>query len=191
MSSLSFVLCNCFAHIWDAIKGFLPGYTITNSNLIYLKNRGVQSLHFVNNGASQQALTSRVQYVYGNSAWQDQLTQVKTYTYSGGVETLASTRTLTYDAMENAAFYVGAGCMVWNGKQLTYLELSNNDRMAFSYDENGLRTEKCIENLQTNYYYNGSVLIGMTTGEMGASTIIQRFSYDSSGSVVSVDYLFG
>ena len=34
-----------------------------------------------------------------------------------------------------------------------------------------------------NYYYNGSVLIGMTNG-----SIYQRFSYDANGRVVSVDY---
>ncbi len=34
-----------------------------------------------------------------------------------------------------------------------------------------------------NYYYNGSVLIGMTNG-----SIYQRFSYDANGRVVAVDY---
>ncbi len=37
----------------------------------------------------------------------------------------------------------------------------------------------------TNYYYNGTVLIGMTSGSL---QITQRFSYDAAGKVVSVNY---
>ncbi|MDD3400154.1 MAG: RHS repeat-associated core domain-containing protein [Eubacteriales bacterium] len=46
-----------------------------------------------------------------------------------------------------------------------------------------MRTQKVYEQDVTNYYYNGSVLIGMTAG-----SIYQRFSYDSSGRLVAVDY---
>ncbi|MDD3400144.1 MAG: RHS repeat-associated core domain-containing protein [Eubacteriales bacterium] len=53
----------------------------------------------------------------------------------------------------------------------------------FAYDESGLRTQKTVNGTTTNYYYNGSVLIGMTAG-----SIYQRFSYDSSGRLVAVDY---
>ena len=52
-----------------------------------------------------------------------------------------------------------------------------------TYDANGLRTSKTVSGTTTEYYYNGSVLIGMTAG-----TVYQRFSYDSSGKVVAVDY---
>ena len=44
-----------------------------------------------------------------------------------------------------------------------------------------------MDGTTTDYYYNGLVLIGMVTGS-GSSAIVQRFSYDSSGNVVSVDY---
>ena len=39
----------------------------------------------------------------------------------------------------------------------------------------------------TEYYYNGSVLIGMKIGT-GSSAKVLRFSYDASGNVVAVDY---
>ncbi len=59
---------------------------------------------------------------------------------------------------------------------------------SYYYDENGLRTQKLGAingtTAQTvNYYYNGSVLIGMTNG-----SICQCFSYDANGRVVAVDY---
>ena len=39
----------------------------------------------------------------------------------------------------------------------------------------------------TEYYYNGSVLIGMKIGT-GATANVLRFSYDASGNVVALDY---
>ena len=39
----------------------------------------------------------------------------------------------------------------------------------------------------TEYYYNGSVLIGMRIGT-GSTAKVLRFSYDASGNVVAVDY---
>ena len=61
---------------------------------------------------------------------------------------------------------------------------------AYDYDENGLRVGKTYTipsvgaSEHTRYYYNGSVLIGMTIG----TDVVMRFSYDASGSVVAVDY---
>ncbi len=51
------------------------------------------------------------------------------------------------------------------------------------YDENGLRTQKTVNGVTTNYYYNGSLLMGMTSGN-----VTQRFCYDANGSVISVAY---
>ena len=61
---------------------------------------------------------------------------------------------------------------------------------TYTYDENGLRTQKVLSwpNLgateTTQYFYNGSVLIGMSVG----SDVRMRFSYDASGNVAAVDY---
>ena len=83
---------------------------------------------------------------------------------------------------------------MWEGKQLTKCERPFVGTVAeyfYSYDENGLRTQKRMEaslagftySQTTDYYYNGSVLIGMNTG-----STVMRFSYDASGNAVSVDY---
>ena len=95
--------------------------------------------------------------------------------------TLTDTQTFTYDAMGNPTSYDGT-TLTWEGKQL-----SGAGTTTFSYDENGLRTRKTVNGTVTDYYYNGSVLIGMVTGT-GSTAVHQFFSYDASGNVVSVDY---
>ena len=87
--------------------------------------------------------------------------------------------------MGNPTRYFGA-TMTWAGKQLKYWGKSGK-YVNFAYNEDGIRTQKNSNGILTNYYYNGSLLIGMTVGS-GSSTRILRFSYDSSGSVVAVDY---
>ena len=171
------------------------GYTITDSSYHALNTSGTQILNFTNTGTSTIQPTARVEYVYGNSAWQDQLTQIKTYSVSAaGVQTLINTQTMAYDTMGNPTTYLGK-TLSWEGKQLTGVTSgtgSSANTIAYAYDENGLRTQKTVTvgngtPVTTNYYYNGSVLMAMVTGS-GSTAIHQLFSYDASGSVVSVDY---
>ncbi len=114
-------------------------------------------------------------YGYTNTQWGDLLTS-----YNGS--------TITYDAMGNMASY-GSKSYSWEGKQLVEINVMNSLYYTFAYDENGLRTSKTLTwvsdntSVATEYYYNGSVLIGMKTG-----STVMRFSYDASGNVVSVDY---
>ena len=90
-------------------------------------------------------------------------------------------QTIAYDSMGNPTSYLGT-TLSWQGKQLTTY-VGNSKTISFSYNEDGLCLKKTVNNVDTNYYYNGSVLMAMTSG-----TIFQRFSYDASGKVVSVDY---
>ena len=87
--------------------------------------------------------------------------------------------------MGNPTRYLGA-TMTWAGKQLKYWGKSGK-YVNFAYNEDGIRTQKNSDGILTNYYYNGSLLIGMTVGS-GSSANILRFSYDASGNVVAVDY---
>ena len=117
-------------------------------------------------------------YAYDNEEWGDQLSSISTYSVNAtGQTTLTDTQTFTYDAMGNPTSYDGT-TLTWEGKQL-----SGAGTTTFSYDENGLRTRKTVNGTVTDYYYNGSVLIGMVTG-----STVQSFSYDSAGNVVSVNY---
>ena len=69
----------------------------------------------------------------------------------------------------------------FEGKQLVSAVKSGKN-ITFAYDENGLRTQKTVNNVTTNYYYNGSVLMSMTKGDTSL-----LFSYDAAGNVVAVE----
>ena len=124
-----------------------------------------------------------VPYAYTNSAWKDQLTS-----YDG--------ESITYDASGNPTNYLGA-TLVWEGQRLksyTPKDASSGraNSYVYSYDENGIRTRKTIGNTVTDYYYNGTLLMGIvktTTNSNGSTTTSKlRFSYDANGKVVAVNY---
>ena len=122
------------------------------------------------------------EYQYTDSQWGDLLTAVTDGTVSTGSK---QNNTVSYDEMGNPTRYFGAA-MTWAGKQLKYLGKSGK-YVNFAYNEDGIRTQKNADGILTNYYYNGSLLIGMTVGS-GSSAKILRFSYDASGNAVAVDY---
>ena len=117
-----------------------------------------------------------ISYGYGNTEWGDQLTS-----YNG--------QSITYDSMGNMTS-CGYISYTWDGKQLVDICLLPIEvHISYSYNEDGLRVGKRVSwsslgvERNTEYYYNGSVLIGMKTGNT-----VQRFSYDAQGKVVSVNY---
>ena len=110
-----------------------------------------------------------VPYAYTNADWGDQLIE-----YNG--------QTITYDEMGNPTTYRGY-TFGWRGKQLTSASNGTNT-LTFEYNEDGLRQKKVCNNVVTDYFYNGSVLIGMQRG-----TAKLLFSYDAGGNVISVRYI--
>jgi len=143
---------------------------VTNQTVTYeyddfgnIQNRKVYAYTTAENPGTP---SSTVSYAYTNSAWGDQLTE-----YDG--------QTIVYDSMGNPTTYRGY-TMTWRGKQLAGFT-GGTKSIAFEYNEDGLRQQKTYNGVVTNYYYNGSVLIGMQRG-----TAKERFSYDASGNVVSV-----
>ena len=109
--------------------------------------------------------TQTIPYTYSTGDWKDQLVS-----YDG--------QTIAYDTMGNPTTYLGK-TLTWHGKQLTTVKAGDETVIAaYVYDSNGLRQKKTVSGTDTNYYYNGSVLIGLTKGSDKL-----RFSYDASGQV--------
>ena len=111
---------------------------------------------------------TEIKYEYTNSAWGDQLTSY-------------DNTAITYDGMGNPTSYRGY-TFGWRGKQLVSAG-NGTDTITYEYNEDGLRQKKTVNNVDTDYFYNGSVLIGMLRGQ---SKFL--FSYDANGNVVSVDF---
>ena len=101
------------------------------------------------------------------SSGSDLLTAVTDGTVSTGSK---QNSTVSYDEMGNPTRYLGA-TMTWAGKQLKYWGKSGK-YVNFAYNDDGIRTLKNSNGVVTNYYYNGSLLIGMTVGSAAA----QEFS---------------
>lgn len=97
-------------------------------------------------------------------------------------------QTITYDAMGNPESYLGR-TLSWEGKQLTSV-IDGTHSYTYSYNEDGLRPRKVVDGTDTEYYYNGSVLMYMITGS-GSTAVKQRFSYDADGNLVAVVYKNG
>ena len=125
---------------------------------------------YVPNGGTLGACLETISYGYdaAHQDWADQLTS-----YYG--------EAIRYDDSGNPISYRGY-TMAWQGKRLTSATKTGT-AITYSYDENGIRTQKTVNGVSTNYYYNGSVLISQVTGN---DTLL--FSYDASGSVVSVNF---
>ena len=68
--------------------------------------------------------------------------------------------------------------MAWNGRQLASA-VNGTNSISYSYDENGIRTQKAVNGTVTNYNYQGSALISQVTGN---DTLL--FSYDAAGNAM-------
>ena len=115
--------------------------------------------------------TDTVDYTY-DAEWRDLLVS-----YDG--------QSITYDEIGNPLTYRGYA-LTWQGKRL--LSLSGNGTTAsYTYDEQGIRTSKTVNDVTTAFSCNGSLLMAQVRGS-GESQIKQLYSYDASGQLLSVNY---
>lgn len=149
--------------------------SVLNKSIVYsYDDRGnlltKQEYAYVANGGTLGEPTATITYGYEaeNQAWADQLTS-----YNG--------EEIRYDASGNPTTYRGY-TMTWQGRRLTGAT-DGTTTTAYTYDENGLRTQKTVNGTATQYRYHGSVLISQVTGN---DTLL--FSYDANGNVVAVNY---
>ena len=101
--------------------------------------------------------TSTINYIYGNSAWGDELTS-----YNG--------ESIVYDKIGNPTSYRGWG-MTWQGRQLT--KAVKDKTVTFTYDSEGIRTGKSDGTNTTKYLLNGTQILAQKTGSKTLS-----FFYD-------------
>ncbi len=101
-------------------------------------------------------------FTYGNANWKDQLTAVN------GVG-------ITYDNIGNPT-YDGTWSYTWEkGRQLKSMSKSGTTA-SFKYNENGLRIQKTVNGVVTNYTLHGKNIVHMTQGSNDL-----HFFYDAQG----------
>lgn len=96
---------------------------------------------------NENTLLSVDTYTYGNVNWQDQLTKY-------------NDTNITYDAIGNP-ITIGSANLTWiNGRQLSkYEDQDKNLVVTYKYNKDGIRTEKTINNVTTEYFVEGNKII--------------------------------
>ena len=108
-------------------------------------------------------------FTYGNANWKDQLTAVN------GIP-------ITYDNIGNP-LNDGTWTYTWEkGRQLKSMSKSGTTA-SFKYNENGLRIQKTVNGVVTNYTLHGKNIVHMT---QGSNTL--HFFYDASNKPAIVDF---
>ena len=110
-------------------------------------------------------------YEYTDTSWKDKLTKV-------------NGSNISYDANGNPLTYRDGMSFEWeNGRILKKISTSDKS-VQMSYDSNGMRTQKTVDVVKTNYYYDSNKnLIALVKGN---DTLL--FYYDSDGSATSFSY---
>ena len=108
-------------------------------------------------------------YEYTDTSWKDKLTKV-------------NGSNISYDANGNPLSYRDGMSFEWeNGRILKNINTSDK-AIQMRYDSNGMRTQKSVDGVKTNYYYDSSNNLFALT--QGSDTLF--FYYDNSGEVMSV-----
>ena len=128
----------------------------------------MESYSLGTNWAPIKLLETRT-YSYGDTNWKDKLTE-----FDGD--------SITYDKNGNPLTYRDDMTFEWeNGRIIKNINTSDK-AIQMSYDSNGIRTQKSVDGVKTNYYYDSSNnLFALTQGN---DTLF--FYYDNSGEVMSV-----
>ena len=106
-------------------------------------------------------------YGYEDANWKDKLTS-----YNG--------QSITYDAIGNPLQYRDGMNFTWqNGRQLA----SVNDNTSYQYNAEGIRTQKTVNGVTTNYFLNGSTILSQVTGSDQMD-----FLYDEIGNLLGFSF---
>ena len=110
-----------------------------------------------------------VAYGYGDMNWKDKLTS-----YDG--------TEITYDAIGNPLSYLGKTLTWQNGRQLA--SLNDTDlTVNYAYDDSGIRIQKTVNETETKFYLNGTVILTQMTGNERMD-----FLYDEAGDLLGFKY---
>ncbi|MEG1844328.1 MAG: hypothetical protein RR296_08795, partial [Clostridia bacterium] len=114
-------------------------------------------------------LLERRVYTYGDANWKDKLTA-----YDG--------KPITHDAIGNPLTYDGWTYTWQAGRQLSSMAKSGTNA-SFKYDASGLRTQKTVNGVVTDYTLHGKLVTGL---KQGAN--IMHFFYDKDSRPQMVAY---
>ena len=128
----------------------------------------MESYSLGTNWAPVKLLETRT-YSYGDTNWKDKLTE-----FDGD--------SITYDKNGNPLTYRDDMTFEWENGRILKKITTSEKAIQMNYDSNGMRTQKSVDGVKTNYYYDSSNNLFALT--QGSDTLF--FYYDNSGEVMSV-----
>ena len=108
-------------------------------------------------------------YVYGDPTWGDLLTN-----YNG--------TSISYDTIGNPLNWRDGMAMTWQYRRELSSVTKGGKTFAYSYGADGVRTQKTVDGVTTEYYTVGGKLLAEKTGDQ-----VLTFHYDEKGTPVSVE----
>ena len=124
----------------------------TNQKIEYNYDNLGNLLSKITTNINTNAIIKTDIYEYENNNWKDQLTKY-------------NNTTITYDEIGNP-ITIGTNInLTWqNGRSLSsYSDSSNNLVVNYKYNQNGIRTSKIVNNIETKYYLEDSKIISEKT----------------------------
>ncbi len=113
--------------------------------------------------------TDSIVYYYSNTNWKDLLTS-----YDG--------QNITYDTIGNPLTYRDGMNFTWEGHQLK-TAVANGKDLSYTYNDDGIRTSKTVNDVTKNYFLDGSTILAQQTG-----SDVLWFLYESDGTRVGFTY---
>lgn len=134
--------------------------TRTGKDFVYDKGGNIVEVRPFSRGRYGKPQT----FTYGNSNWKDLLTE-----YNGNE--------ITYDEIGNPLTYYNGTEFKWTmGQRLKSAKRSDGVKISYTYNADGLRTSKTINNVKFNYYWNDGKLTAQT---YAGNTMYFRYDGDT------------
>lgn len=151
-------------YVYDEAGQLIKNLDSRNGNGVqytYDKGGNIVSIDKLEKGLKTENIGT---YVYGNANWKDLLTE-----YNGNE--------ITYDEIGNPLTYYNGTELKWTmGRRLKSAVRSDGVKIKYTYNADGLRTSKTINNVKFNYYWNENKLTGQT---FGGNTMYFRYDGDT------------
>ena len=87
-----------------------------------------------------------------------------------------------YDSIGNPTQYYNSASFEWaKGRQLQRVQLADGTYLSFRYNDEGVRTRKTVNGVETYFYLDGTNILAQKTGND-----ILWFNYDANGTRISI-----
>ena len=143
------------SYTYDA-RNQLVGETSGTDSYVYSYDAGGNLVSVQKNG---EVIKS---YTYGDASWKDLLTA-----FNG--------QSITYDAIGNPLSYRGMTLSWAGGRRLASVSKEGLSA-SYVYNTDGIRTQKTVNGVTTNYYLDGNSILRQVTGND-----VLEFFYDANG----------